>query len=65
MAMYYDVWKPPRGDQQSRLLQLRKDIIPKIRFDDLRLSLELRCYQDRNLGKQAMMEVLYKVTSSN
>ncbi len=61
MAVYYDVWKPPRGDQQSRMIYMRKDIIPKISFDNLRLSLELRCFQDKNLGKQAMMEVLYKV----
>lgn len=63
MAIYYDVWKPPRGDQAARMVVLRKDIIPKISFDHLRLSLELRCFIDQNLGKQAMMEALYKVHS--
>jgi len=61
MAIYYDVWKPPRGDEASRLVYIRKDLIPKIRFDDLKLSLELRCYHDANLGKLTMMEILYKV----
>lgn len=61
MAVYYDVWKPPRGDEASRLVYIKKDLIPKIKFEDLKLSLELRCYHDANMGKGTMMEILYKV----
>ena len=61
MGMYYDVWKPPKGDSQSRLVYMRKEIIPKIRFDDLKLSLEIRCFGEAQMSKPAMMECLYKV----
>ena len=64
MAVYYDVWKPPRGDEASRLVYIRKELIPKIRFDDLKLSLEMRCYHDASLGKLSMMEILYKVSTT-
>jgi hypothetical protein len=64
MAIYYDVYKPPRGDGVARMVYLRKELIPKIRFDDLKLSLELRCAENARLSKPDMMDMLYKVRPS-
>ena len=59
VVQYYGHWKPPPG-AESRLLYIKGDLMPLVKFEEVQLSLDVRGKPCDGMTKNEMVDILHK-----